>query len=1294
MTADASEEGGARCRRRWRFWIDVGGTFTDCVAVSPRGEVHTAKVLSTAVVKGRAGSGSTASEILDPARRVEPEDFYRGFELEILDREGRRLAATGVAASDGRRGAIVPAKPLSTLALAASYELRSPEEAPLLAVRRVLGLRLDEAVGDVEIRLGTTRGTNALLERKGPRTALVATEGFGDALVIGYQDRPRLFDLAIEKPKPLFERAVEVRERVAADGTVLVPLDLDGARTSLSALRKDGVEALAICLLHSYRNPAHEETLARLARELGFPHVVASHRSAPFEKLVPRGETALVDAYLTPLFEEYVERIGSRAPSASLRLLTSAGGLSAPETFHGRDSVLSGPAGGVVAAARAAEAAGFERAIGFDMGGTSTDVSRWDGRFEIEYEARKAGVRVFAPVLAIETVAAGGGSVCSFDGERLLVGPESAGARPGPACYGAGGPLTLTDVNLFLGRIPAERFPFPLDLRAVERRLEDLAAQLDRRGKPRSLAALAEGFVEVANARMAAAVRKVSVARGYDVRDYVLVAFGGAGGQHACALAKALGMRQVLVPALAGLLSACGAGLADVRKFAEASVLRRWEPGEERRLEDLFRELEAKARGEVLADGVGADAVEPPRRTVELRYAGQDATLAVSAACGDLRAGFEEAHRKLFGFDHPGRVLEVVAARIECVGRVGADFREIASPRPEAEVLRATRAEPASGSNRARAVFGGVEFEVEVLDAGSLPRGTRWRGPLILAAPFHTLVVEPGWEVTRSERGDCLLELAGGEARSEASAGRGAATAVDPMRLEIFHQHFAAVAEEMGEVLRRSALSTNVRERLDFSCAVFDAAGDLVANAPHIPVHLGSMGECVRHVMRALPDLGPGDAVATNDPFRGGSHLPDVTVVTPVHDASGELLFFVASRAHHAEIGGKRPGSMSPDSRSLAEEGVLIRDLRVVERGVPRLEALRRVLCSPPYSSRCPDENVADIEAQIASNRRGAELLLELVRRHGKELVQAYMGHIQDAAARLMEAAIRRLPEGRRSFVDCLDDSSPIAVTLDVRDGAATADFSGTGPVLDGNLNATPAIVSSAVLYAFRTLLGRISGDIPLNAGVLRPIRIVLPPCLLSPPASDDPSRCPAVAGGNVETSQRLVDVLLGALGVAAASQGTMNNVLFGTSRFGYYETLGGGAGAGPGFDGADAVHTHMTNTRITDVEVLERRYPVRLRRFAVRRGSGGAGAHHGGDGMVREYEFLEDVEVSLLTQRRLREPYGIEGGSPGSPGRNLLRRRGAAGWEELPPVVSFEARAGDVLRIETPGGGGWGHPR
>jgi len=1360
--------GTARLNATWEFWIDVGGTFTDCVALRPDGSLRTHKLLSSGVYKGRVTEGSTPTAIVDPLRRADPPEFFRGWRLALLRGDGR-VARSGetrpcgeserrddicVCAFDAAAGRIELARPAASEP-GMSYELRCDEPAPVVGIRWLLGKRLDEPIGPVRVRLGTTRGTNALLERQGAATAFVTTAGFADLLLIGDQTRPRLFELNIRKPPPLYREVVELDERMDARGRVLRPLDEAGARQKLERLRVAGVQTLAICLLNSYRNPAHEERIAAMAREFGFEHVSISSELSPLQRILPRAQTTVIDAYLAPVIAGYVRELRARLPGADIRLMTSAGSLVDATAFVAKDSILSGPAAGVVGAAHVAKAAGFERAIGFDMGGTSTDVSRYDGQLERRYEmeiedrATRGSTRIVGQMLAIETVAAGGGSICDFDGIKPIVGPRSAGADPGPACYGRGGPLCLTDVNLYLGRITQELFPFPLDRAAVEQRLRQSIEQIKhatgRRYDPLELAA---GYVAIANAHMAAAIRKVSIRRGYDPREYVLVSFGGAGGQHACAIARELGMPSILFHPLAGVLSAYGIGMAGIVRFASRDVGRTLSDAALDELRSLFEELEARLRREVEAEGVPRERIAPARRLLELRYTGQDATLTVpEPPDGHWRREFERLHQQLYGFTYPGREIEVFAARLEVHGVPPS------LPRPErpehTSVAGPARSAPSPHCFADVYCNGGLR-RTPVYLRDELRRGERFEGPALVLETTGTIVVEPGWSAEATERGDIVLTDAlkrpsppsgRASARTTAATSHGrrkraahahvAATAPsdrpDPITLELFNHHFAAVAEQMGATLQRTALSTNVKERLDFSCAVYDAGGELVAHAPHIPVHIGAMGACVKHLIRetqaggALGPLRPGEVYVTNDPYRGGSHLPDVTVITPVFDERGQRgLFFVANRAHHAEIGGIAPGSMPPASRNLAEEGVLIRLMRLVTKGggdaTDSREArsfsigddeLRRILATAPYPSRAVDTNLADIHAQIAANQRGVLLLREMVTRWGLQPVQAYMRHIRDAAETKMRAALGRLRPGEYRFTDYLDDGAPIAVRITVADGrvlatggprglkpaarSATIDFTGTGPVLASNLNATPAIVASAVLYCFRCLMDE---DIPLNAGVLAPLRIVLPEsCLLNPPAADDPRDCPAVAGGNVETSQRIVDCIFGALRVVAASQGTMNNLAFGQERFGYYETIGGGAGAGPHFDGADAVHTHMTNTRLTDAEVLEDRYPVRLRRFATRRGSGGRGAHRGGDGIVREIEFLEALNVSLLTQRRTRRPYGLAGGEPGAAGRNLLVPASSSGGGviELPSLGQFAVRPGDVLVIETPGGGGCG---
>jgi 5-oxoprolinase (ATP-hydrolysing) len=1268
----------------WHFWIDVGGTFTDCIARSPDGRLLRHKLLSSGVTKGVVGAGSDELRIVDPARRDDPEQFWTGYRLRLLDAQGRIVRETAVVGFERATGTLLletvcqrdPPSSAAAPVVGQPYELFSDEEAPIIGIRYLLGLSRNVPIPPVVVRLGTTRGTNALITRRGARTAFVTTQGFGDILRIGYQNRPKLFELNIHKPEPLFAASAQLRERVTSTGQVLTAPDSEEVRRVLQRLKTEGVESLAICFLHAYVHPEHELLVERIAREVGFDEISVSSRVAPLIKIVARGETTVLDAYLNPVLRAYVQRLRTSLGGGGLQILTSAGGLVEAERFVGKDSILSGPAGGVVGFSHVARAAGFQQAIGFDMGGTSTDVSRYDGRYELEYETEKAGVRVVAPMMAIETVAAGGGSACRFDGVKLVVGPDSAGADPGPACYGRGGPLAVTDLNVYQGRILAERFPFPLDRTAVESRLTALAEEIVRAtGRRYELHELADGLLRVANATMVKAIRSISVAKGADPRHYLLVAFGGAAGQHACAVARELGMREILNHPDAGVLSALGIGMADVVRHQAQGVYQPYSDEAVAALEPAFQRMAEEARRAVLAEGIPAERIEV-RRSLDLRYQRLDAYLTIpEPTAGTYPDAYAAEHQKLYGYTHEGRALEIVAARVEVVGHSGQEP-------PEPAAIERRRPQP----DRTQPTwFEGQAVETAVYRRENLRPGDVIPGPAVIGEALATTVIDPGWEAEVLGRGELLLTDRSGPLRNTVSA------EADPVMLEIFNNQFAGIAEQMGITLRNTATSVNVKERLDFSCAIFTPQGDLVVNAPHIPVHLGAMGETVRGLIAENPTIRPDDVFVTNDPYRGGSHLPDVTVVTPVHDPqTGRILFFTASRAHHAEIGGIVPGSMPPFSQSLAEEGVVISNFKLVDAGRSRLEELGQVLSTSRYPSRAVSDNLADITAQIAANRQGAHDLLQLIDRYGLPVVEAYMGHIQTAAERKMRAALGRLPDGVHRFVDHLDDGSPIAVAITIDNDRATIDFTGTGPVMRGNLNANRAIVTAAVMYVLRSLIDE---EIPLNQGVLAPVRLVLPECLLNPPRRDRPEDCAAVVGGNVETSQRVVDALLGALGVAAASHGTMNNVLFGNAQFGYYETICGGAGATAAADGADAVHTHMTNTRLTDPEVLEQRYPVRVLAFSIRQGSGGEGEHRGGHGAVRRLEFLAPLQLSILSQRRgPYAPFGLAGGASGALGRNTLQHADGR-VEVLSGQVQCTVHPGDVLIIETPGGGGFGLP-
>lgn len=1270
----------------WQFWIDVGGTFTDCIAVTPAGELRQFKTLSSGITRGTI-SVSGRNVIADPLRTADPDQFWVGAAIRLYSASSQVVQSTTVVGFCAATGEICLPDGVICASDAVSYELNLRLPAPVLAVRWLLRLGHTDVCPAVRVRFGTTRGTNALLTRTGARTALIMTRGFADVPLIGNQDRPDLFELNIRKPSPLFAQVFEVDERIGADGTVLCPLDVHTETQKLqrAGLCPDDFDSVAICLMHAYRNSNHEEQLEQRIRQLGFSEVSRSSEVSSLIRIVPRCHTTVLDAYLSPILRSYLNEIRSQLPGSEIQVMTSVGGLVDSRVFRGRDCILSGPAGGIVGFARVATDEGFCSAIGFDMGGTSTDVARFDGEFEIENESTRAGVRIMTPVLAIETVAAGGGSICGFDGIRLFVGPDSAGADPGPACYGAGGPLTVTDLNVFLGRILPQHFPFRLNTMAVQLQLEKLRdAMVDSHAAAdnTSLRQLAEGLLQIADDNMVQAIRRVSVARGYHPADHILVTFGGAGGQHACQVARSLRIKRILIHPLAGILSAYGMGHAHVRSIRQASVLQLLNTTSLQKLEATKAAFASETWNEVAQQGVAEDRILDPVLTLELRYRGTDSSLwiAESQQVG-YRMQFETAHRRLFGYVRADMEIEIASLRVETVGR---------SHDTHVGVDSSTSHSPGSPVTEKTVTFwNGAEHETTVVHRGQLCPGMSIPGPAIICEPTSTIWIEPHCRAQVTPSGAILVDVDVEDASDRRQIAVRHATP-DPVLLEVFNNQFVSIAEQMGETLRRTSTSTNVRERLDFSCALFDAEGQLVVNAPHVPVHLGAMGETVRAIIADHPDMRRGDVFVTNDPYRGGSHLPDVTVVTPML-VDGETLkrpvFFVASRAHHAEIGGIVPGSMPPFSTTLAEEGVLIPSQKLVDAGTSCEEKVRKLLGAPPWPSRAIDDNLADLAAQVAANECGVRLLAELVRTHSVDTVLGYMQHIQATAARKMRQCLQRLQNRTYRFQDHLDDETPICVEIRVQDDRATVDFTGTGGVHSGNLNANRAITTAAVLYSFRCLLNE---DVPLNAGVLEPLSIILPEGLLNPAPGRTSAESPAIVGGNVETSQRIVDVLLGALGLAAASQGTMNNLTFGDETFGYYETICGGSGATPRAPGADAVHTHMTNTRLTDPEVLEQRYPVRLLQFSIRRNSGGAGRHRGGNGIVREIEFLRPLHVSMLSQRREpHAPYGLEKGEPGCSGRNSLLTGGAADVFDLGGAFTRHVVAGDVLRIETPGGGG-----
>ncbi|GGW65657.1 5-oxoprolinase [Streptomyces galilaeus] len=1155
-------------------------------------------------------------------------------------------------------------------------------DAAVAGVRALLG---DSREPVEVVRMGTTVATNALLERKGERTLLVVTRGFRDALRIAYQNRPHIFARRIDLPELLYDQVVEVDERIAADGTVLRAPDLDALAEPLRRAYDDGVRAVAVVCLHSHRHPAHEQAVGRLAARIGFPQISLSSEVSPLMKLVPRGDTAVVDAYLSPVLRRYVRRLADELRDVRLMFMQSNGGLAEASQFRGKDAILSGPAGGIVGMARMSQLAGFDRVIGFDMGGTSTDVSHFAGTYERVFTAQIAGVRLRAPMLDIHTVAAGGGSVLHFDGSRYRVGPDSAGADPGPASYRGGGPLAVTDANLMLGRIQPAHFPQvfgpagdqPLDDALVRDRFTALAHEIrEKTGDDRTPEQVAEGFLQIAVANIANAVKRISVQKGHDVTRYTLTTFGGAGGQHACMVAGSLGIRTVLVPPMAGVLSALGIGLADTTAMREQSVEAPLETASLPAILKTADDLEAAASAELRAEDVPDDRVQVTRRA-QLRYDGTDTTLTVELTDpATMRDAFEERHRATYSFalDRP---VVVEALSVECTGIT--DPPDLSALAPYEGRISAPRT--------VRLHTGGTWRDVPLHRREDLPPGHSVTGPAIITEASATTIVDEGWRAVTTHDGHLLME------RTAITQSSDVDTEADPVLLEVFNNLFMSIAEQMGARLESTAQSVNIKERLDFSCALFDPDGNLVANAPHIPVHLGSMGTSVKEVIdRRGPAMRPGDTYAVNDPYHGGTHLPDVTVITPVFDtgrrddteSDPRILFYVASRGHHAEIGGIAPGSMPADSRSIDEEGVLFDNWLLTENGRLREEETLRLLTEAPYPSRNPATNLADLRAQIAANQKGVDEVARMIENFGLDVVQAYMRHVQDNAEEAVRRVIDALDDGECTYETDAGAFIRVRVRVDRENRSATVDFTGTSAQQATNFNAPYAVVNAAVLYVFRTL---VADDIPLNDGCLRPLRIIVPHGSLLAP--EPPA---AVVAGNVETSQAITGALYAALGVQAEGSGTMNNVTFGNARHQYYETLASGSGAGDGFPGASAVQTHMTNSRLTDPEILEWRLPVRLDEFAVRHGSGGAGKWHGGDGAVRRIRFLEHMTVSTLSQHRRVPPYGMAGGAPGALGANRVERADGT-VVELGGSGSADVGPGDVLVIETPGGGGYGTP-
>ncbi len=1217
----------------WEFWIDRGGTFTDIVARRPDGSLVTHKLLS------------------------ENPEQYR--------------------------------------------------DAAIAGIRHLLGVAKDGAIPVDRIdavKMGTTVATNALLERKGERTVLFITKGFRDQLRIAYQNRPRIFERHVRLPEMLYGKVVEVDERMGAHGEVVRALDEGAAWAGLTAARAEGYSAIAIVFLHGYRYPAHEARVAELAREADFEQISVSHVVSPLMKMVSRGDTTVVDAYLSPILRRYVNQVAAELPGARLMFMQSNGGLTDALRFQGKDSILSGPAGGIVGMVATSVAAGFGKVIGFDMGGTSTDVSHYAGELEREFDTQVAGVRMRAPMMAIHTIAAGGGSILHFDGQRQRVGPDSAGANPGPACYRRGGPLTVTDCNVMLGKIQPGYFPRvfgprgnePLDAEVVKRKFAELAAEIGRAtGTSQDPHAVAEGFLRIAVANMANAIKFISVQRGHDVTEYTLACFGGAGGQHACLVADELGMKRVYIHPFAGVLSAYGMGLAEVRALREEAVERRLEGALDDAVEKSVR-LGEQAVDELKWQGAMLGQLE---KRVHLKYEGTDTALVVPlGSVESMRSEFERLYAQRFSFLMPQRALVVEAVSVEAVGG-GASAN--AAQAVEAAAADGTARAAAKPVDRVEMASGATRHATSVYVREELAAGARIAGPAIIAERNATTVVEPGWEARVTGPGHLVLErVVPREVRYAVGTG------ADPVMLEVFNNLFMSIAEQMGVRLAQTAYSVNIKERLDFSCALFDADGNLIANAPHMPVHLGSMGESIKTVItRNAGRMKPGDVYVLNDPYNGGTHLPDVTVITPVYlpspqpspkgegaispsplgEGRGEgPVFYVGSRGHHADIGGITPGSMPPFSRNVEEEGVLIDNVKLVEGGRMLEAEMRALLAGARYPARNPDQNIADLRAQVAANEKGVQELKRMVAHFGLDVVRAYMGHVQDNAEECVRRVIGVLKDGEFAYE--MDNGAVIRVKISIGGDrrSATIDFTGTSAQLESNYNAPSAVVYAAVLYVFRTL---VEDDIPLNAGCLKPLRVIVPEGSMlnpRPPA--------ATVAGNVETSQCLTDALYGALGLMGAACGTMNNFTFGNDRYQYYETISGGTGAGPGFDGTDTVQAHMTNSRLTDPEVLEWRFPVRIDGHAIRQGSGGRGKWHGGAGATRRVRFLQPMTAAILAGHRRIPPYGMAGGEPGDVGRNWVERSDGS-RTELSYADETQVGEGDVFVIESPGGGGYGKP-
>ena len=1249
----------------WKIWVDTGGTFTDCIALTPKGEIRRLKILSSSVIKAEVKSVLPGNCLLVQATLHTSVDIFKNFFIR-LPGEKKLLTIKSVNATAGliHLQSEIPKK----IKAGSRIEITSQEEVPVLAARLLTETALDKKFPAIEMKLGSTRGTNALLERKGAPTALIITKGFKDLLRISTQQRPDLFALRIAKEEPLYKIAFEVDERIDANGHVLTPITHDSLPQLAKKIKAAGCNSVAIALLHSYKNPTHEKLIKQALLDAGIASVTASHEISGQIKILPRAETAVANAYLSPIIHSYLERIQNKLASAQLKIMTSAGGLVNAQQFFPKDSLLSGPAGGVVGAAVCGKYSGVDKLIAFDMGGTSTDVSLVNKTYSYRYESKVGSVRILSPSLEIETIAAGGGSICDFDGYKLTVGPHSAGASPGPACYGAGGPLTITDVNLLLGRIASNFFAVPLyrehAAQALQKILDKVYQHTRKRVKPEQVL---ESFLQIANEKMAEAIRKVSVQYGHNPADYTLLSFGGAGGQHASPLAHLLGTKKILIPYDAGLLSAYGIGHADVTHFEEQLVLRPLK-AMPKKWKHLFTRLQKAGVEKLLHDGYNLKEIITHKRIAFLRFKGQESCIDVDANdVSKLLSHFKTKYKAIYGHWLPHREIEVESVRLVV---------QVKGHSLKVNQSRFRNYKPTS-AHKQKMCMDGKWVNALIYQWEKLLPGASISGPALVVSQNSTTVVPTGWQFRLDKHNHALLTQLKKQKQFQQSYTQEAA-------LELFSNRFTAIAQEMGALLQRTSFSVNVKERLDFSCALMDADGYLIVNAPHIPVHLGSMGVCVREVLKKI-SVREGDVIITNHPAYGGSHLPDITLIKAVY-VNKKRVGFVANRAHHAEVGGSKPGSMPAHATTLAEEGVIIAPTYLLKRGQPQWSAVKKIFTDAAFPTRSLDENLADLNGALASVNAGELLVKQLCEAQGTRTVLTYMNALKHYAAQQVTEKIKSLRNKIFSATEQLDDGARLCVRLTPKNQNLIVDFSGSAHVHPGNLNATHAIVQSVILYVLRVWINK---PIAMNEGLMQTIQVILPHGMLNP---DFTTIQPAVVGGNTEVSQRLTDTLLKALQLSACSQGTMNNFLFGNARFGFYETICGGVGATDGSDGADAVHTHMTNTRITDAEILEHRYPVLLRRFEIRKNSGGKGKWRGGDGVIREVQFNEKIEVNLLTQHRIEKPYGMVGGNAGKRGKqHLIRSNGEK--IELPGLATIEVQAGDRVVIETPGGGGWGTP-